>query len=234
MRNKEKQVQEDDETKPMFNKTNSKKTNSISGNKLTMQSNNPYIELNNQFDKITILNQMKQDYIRKHILANATPQTRSEANQTPHNVIFPINNLNRRKQIEQSKVIDETGCLYFYSSANKKKDKKKVSREDKSKIRSIKSIIRIDDGKSSNLILNSDNFLQSKTPIILPPILKQQKELNQLQKFDNITLREQNEAILKCDKSLNYCSLLNLRKNQELRAFNKRPTIISIEDDQLK
>ena len=210
---------------------------------------NRYFELNDQFDKITLMNQIKQDYIRKHVL-NSSPK--SDGNSSPHHqlaiyspsVLFPVttnSNLSRRKQmmLEQNKLNDEaaSSCLYFFPSRKKEqaKLKKQASqqKEEKGKVRTVKSIMKIDQGNTSNLILNSEQIIQPprlKTPLVLPPIHK-----NDLpQRFDKITLHDQNQAIVACDKSSNQCSL-NLRKGQELRlsAF-KRPMMLSIKNEFFK
>ena len=210
---------------------------------------NRYFELNNQFDKITLMNQIKQDYIRRHLL-NSSPK--SDGNSSPHhslavyspNVLFPVttnSNLNRRKQMmEQNKLNEEaaSSCLYFYPSRRKEQSKLKKQqasqqKEEKAKVRTVKSIMKIDQGNTSNLILNSEQIIQPsrlKTPLVLPPLHK--NDLSQ--RFDKVTLHDQNQAIVQCDKLSNQCSL-NLRKGQELRlsAF-KRPMMLSIKNEFFK
>lgn len=212
---------------------------------------NRYFELNNEFDKITLMNQLKQDYIRRHVL-NSSPK--SDGNSSPHHslavyspsVLFPVttnSSLSRRKQmmIEQNKLNEEaaSSCLYFYPGRRKEHSKLKKQqtiqpKEEKAKVRTVKSIMKIDQGNTSNLILNSEQIIQPsrlKTPLVLPPLHK-----NDLpQRFDRVTLHDQNQAIVQCDKLSNQCSL-NLRKGQELRlsAFNKRPMMLSIKNELFK
>ena len=198
---------------------------------------NQYHELNSQFDKITSLNQIKQDYIRKHVLNSS-----SKSEGTPHslvyssNALFPItanSNLSRRKQLmEQNKLNDEaaSSCFFFYPTRKKENKNRKSKKEGKGKVRTIKSIIKIDQGNSSNLILNSERLVQPKTPLVLPPILSRTYDL--AQQFDKVTIRDRSEAILNCDKSLNQCSLNHLRKTHQFKASAfKRPMMLSITDD---
>lgn len=224
----------------------------ISGKNASKQSKaiNRYFEINdqsiNEFDKITLMNQIKQDYIRRHVL-NSSPK--SDGNSSPHHslsvfspsVLFPVttnSNLSRRKQmmLEQSKLNEEaaSSCLYFFPSRKKEQAKlKKQAKEEKGKVRTVKSIMKIDQGNTSNLILNSEQFIQPprlKTPLVLPPIHKSDLP----QRFDKITLHDQSQAIVACDKSSNQCSL-NLRKGQELRlSAYKRPMMLSIKNEFFK
>lgn len=187
--------------------------------------------MNDKFDKITLMNQIKQDYIRKHVLNSTKSDYQSVLYGS--DVPYPFGN-NRKKQImiEQNKLNEDaaSSCLFFNSN-RKKERKKQRTKEEKTKVRTIHSIIQIDKGNSSNLILNSEQIIQPprlKKPLVLPPVNKG----DITRRFDKITLHDQNEAILNCDKSLNQCSF-NLRKSHELRASAfKRPMLLSVENDE--
>ena len=191
MRKKEKSiVLDDDEFKQYIKPVSSKK---LTGNK-TM---NHYFELNNEFDQVTLLNQIKQDYIRKHLLNN----TKSDAISSQHhslahnsNSLLPIttSNLNRRKHamIEQNKLNEDAASSCFYLSRRKENKKKQPKEDKKRKVKTIHSIIKIDQDNTSNLILKKELIIQNpklKTPLVLPPLTK-----NDLPKrFNKITIHDQ-------------------------------------------
>lgn len=251
MRNKERPIILMDDDEMMYQQITKPKKLNTSAKVTTIK---PYYDLNDKFDKITLLNQIKQDYIRKHVL-NSSNKTDVNTGQYPptsliynSNMLFPLST-NRKKpapMIEQSKLIDDadSNFLYFWSTRKKKdnKNNKKTTilssannrnAKDKNKIRTIKSIIKIDHGNNkSNLILNSEQqIIQPKSSLVLPPIMSRNFDLTQ--RFDKVTIEKSEETISSCDQSLNQCSINLMRKRHQLKtdAYNDRRMVLSITDE---